>query len=151
MASAGSSSKGSSLARATVGGAGTGRLPNSGVLRIQQELSTLTRDPVPFIYVHADEEDITKVTALIVGPLDTPYAGGFFHFDIRVVSDYPFKPPQVVLRTTDGGRVRFNPNLYSNGRVCLSILGCVFWISAFLSAKFAFVQCFMRANQFGLV
>jgi len=33
------------------------------------------------------------------------------------------KPPNVLLRTTDGGRVRFNPNLYSSGRVCLSILG----------------------------
>lgn len=25
--------------------------------------------------------------------------------------------------TTGGGKVRFNPNLYANGRVCLSILG----------------------------
>ena len=25
--------------------------------------------------------------------------------------------------TTGGGRVRFNPNLYANGKVCLSILG----------------------------
>lgn len=118
-----SSSKSTSLARAVVGSSGTGRLPNSGVLRIQQELQTFVREPVPFIYVSADEEDITKITALIVGPLDTPYAGGFFHFDIRVVSEYPMKPPQVVLRTTDGGRVRFNPNLYSTGKVCLSILG----------------------------
>jgi Ubiquitin-conjugating enzyme len=25
--------------------------------------------------------------------------------------------------TTDGGRVRFNPNLYNSGKVCLSLLG----------------------------
>jgi ubiquitin-conjugating enzyme E2 Z len=124
MASAGpSKSSSSSLARPVVGSSGTGRLPNSGVLRIQQELQALQKEPVPFIYVNADEEDITKIAALIVGPLDTPYAGGFFHFDIRVVSEYPMKPPQVVLRTTDGGRVRFNPNLYNTGKVCLSILG----------------------------
>lgn len=98
-------------------------MPNAGVLRIQQELQTLTREPVPFIYVKAEEDDITKITALIVGPLETPYAGGFFHFDIRVGTEYPMKPPQVILRTTDGGRVRFNPNLYSTGKVCLSILG----------------------------
>jgi len=30
---------------------------------------------------------------------------------------------QVILKTTGGGRVRFNPNLYSNGKVCLSLLG----------------------------
>lgn len=127
MASAGGSSSAaagsSSVARAAVGASGTGRLPNSCVLRIQRELASLLSEPVPFIYVSADEEDITKITALILGPLDTPYAAGFFHFDIRVTSDYPMKPPQVVLRTTDGSRVRFNPNLYSSGRVCLSILG----------------------------
>ena len=27
------------------------------------------------------------------------------------------------LLTTGGGTVRFNPNLYANGKVCLSILG----------------------------
>ena len=40
--------------------------------------------------------------------------------------DYPHNPPHVTLLTTDCGRVRFNPNLYSNGKVCLSNLGkCV--------------------------
>lgn len=72
MAGAGPSS--ASVARSVVGVTGTNRLPNSGVLRIQQELQTLIRDPVPFIYVAADEADITKITALIIGPLETPYA-----------------------------------------------------------------------------
>lgn len=98
-------------------------LPNSGVLRIQHELHTLIREPVEFIYVHADESDVTKITALIIGPLETPYAGGFFRFDIRVGPEYPMNPPKVILQTTDGGRVRFNPNLYADGKVCLSILG----------------------------
>lgn len=29
----------------------------------------------------------------------------------------------MILTTTGGGRVRFNPNLYKNGKVCLSLLG----------------------------
>lgn len=99
------------------------RLPNSSVLRIQHELHTLFREPVPSIYVHANEADITDITALVIGPLETPYAGGFFHFAIRVGAEYPMNPPQVILQTTDGGRVRFNPNLYADGKVCLSILG----------------------------
>lgn len=81
------------------------------------------REPVPFIYVHADESDITKITALVIGPLETPYAGGLFRFDIRVGPEYPMNPPKVTFQTTDGGRVRFNPNLYADGKVCLSILG----------------------------
>ena len=30
---------------------------------------------------------------------------------------------QVHFRTTGGGAVRFNPNLYQEGKVCLSLLG----------------------------
>mmetsp|Transcript_62745 Transcript_62745/g.136398 ORF Transcript_62745/g.136398 Transcript_62745/m.136398 type:complete len:364 (+) Transcript_62745:253-1344(+) len=37
--------------------------------------------------------------------------------------EYPSNPPRVVILTTDGGKTRFNPNLYSCGKVCLSILG----------------------------
>ena len=29
----------------------------------------------------------------------------------------------MTLRTTGGNSIRFNPNLYSNGYVCLSLLG----------------------------
>jgi hypothetical protein len=36
---------------------------------------------------------------------------------------YPIVPPRVTLKTTGGGKVRFNPNLYACGKVCLSILG----------------------------
>ena len=120
MAGASSSS---SYVRASSAPTPSSRPPSSGVLRIQHELHTFSRDPVPFIYVSADETDVTKITALVIGPLETPYAGGFFHFDMRVGSDYPMNPPKVVLQTTDGGRVRFNPNLYADGKVCLSILG----------------------------
>jgi len=37
--------------------------------------------------------------------------------------DFPWNPPKVLLNTTDSGRTRFNPNLYAEGKVCLSILG----------------------------
>ncbi len=36
---------------------------------------------------------------------------------------YPRVPPQVNLSTTGYGTVRFNPNLYNCGKVCLSLLG----------------------------
>ena len=36
---------------------------------------------------------------------------------------YPQVPPDVNSRTNGGGRVRFNPNLYNCGKVCLSLLG----------------------------
>ena len=60
---------------------------------------------------------------IVVGPFDTPYEGGFFVFTIHFPSNYPFQPPFIKHQTTGGGQIRFNPNLYRNGKVCLSILG----------------------------
>jgi ubiquitin-protein ligase len=56
------------------------------------------------------------------GPEETPYANGCFLFDIGM-ANYPKKAPSVKFLTTGHGRVRFNPNLYNCGKVCLSLLG----------------------------
>jgi ubiquitin-protein ligase len=69
-----------------------------------------------------DEDNLYEWNALIVGPKDTPYEGGFYMFKIKVLPEYPFVPPYVEFLTTDG-KIRFNPNLYQSGKVCLSILG----------------------------
>lgn len=66
---------------------------------------------------------ILQIHALITGPFDTPYEGGFFLFVFRCPPDYPIHPPRVKLMTTGNNTVRFNPNFYRNGKVCLSILG----------------------------
>ena len=61
--------------------------------------------------------------AMISGPEGTPYSAGLFIFDILCPADYPNVAPKVNLQTTGGGSVRFNPNLYNCGKVCLSLLG----------------------------
>ena len=60
---------------------------------------------------------------MITGPQDTPYANGCFLFDVYLPSEYPNVPPKVNLMTTGKATVRFNPNLYNCGKVCLSLLG----------------------------
>jgi len=54
---------------------------------------------------------------LITGPSDTPYANGCFEFDVFFPSNYPKGPMLINLKTTGHGRVRFNPNLYNDGKV----------------------------------
>ena len=49
--------------------------------------------------------------------------GGIYEFDIEFPPHYPSVPPLVTFMTTGGRRVRFNPNLYESGKVCLSLLG----------------------------
>lgn len=65
--------------------------------------------------------DLLRV--MITGPDDTPYANGCFLFDIAIPATYPKTPPKVQFLTTGGGKIRFNPNLYNCGKVCLSLLG----------------------------
>ena len=60
---------------------------------------------------------------MISGPDDTPYSHGLYIFDIFFPDNYPSAPPLVNLQTTGKGSVRFNPNLYNCGKVCLSLLG----------------------------
>mmetsp|Transcript_8039 Transcript_8039/g.11647 ORF Transcript_8039/g.11647 Transcript_8039/m.11647 type:complete len:299 (-) Transcript_8039:1353-2249(-) len=93
------------------------------VRRIHQDLKSIYRNPLHGIFVIQDETRVNLCHALINGPVDTPYEFGFFYFQMEFPDDYPYNPPIVLLKTTGGGKVRFNPNLYKCGKVCLSILG----------------------------
>ncbi|XP_074899220.1 dual E2 ubiquitin-conjugating enzyme/E3 ubiquitin-protein ligase BIRC6 isoform X5 [Buteo buteo] len=94
--------------------------------RLAQEAVTLSTS-LPLsssssVFVRCDEERLDIMKVLITGPADTPYANGCFEFDVYFPQDYPNSPPLVNLETTGGHSVRFNPNLYNDGKVCLSIL-----------------------------
>jgi ubiquitin-protein ligase len=73
------------------------------------------------IYYKHDDENILKGYALIIGQKNTPYGYGYYFFEFNFPDNYPFSPPLVRYLTNDG-TMRFNPNLYTNGKVCLSLL-----------------------------
>lgn len=73
------------------------------------------------IYCIMDEENMNIMRAMIVGPKDTPYEGGCYYFLFNFPKNYPFSPPKVTIETRDR-RIRINPNFYTCGKVCLSIL-----------------------------
>jgi len=95
--------------------------------RLVQEIGSLSNglplshSSTVFLRVDSDRMDIMK--CIITGPVDTPYDNGCFIFDIYIPPEYPNGPPQVNLETNGNETVRFNPNLYENGKVCLSLLG----------------------------
>ena len=73
------------------------------------------------ILVRAYDSRIDLLRAMIIGPVGTPYEGVPFLFDIQLPSDYPNSPPRVHYHSTASERL--NPNLYEDGKVCLSLLG----------------------------
>jgi len=102
-------------------------LSGSRMQRIVKECTMMaTSLPISLsssIFVRADEERMDVLKALIVGPMGTPYSIGCFQFDIFLPPTYPMDPPLCNMETTGNGTVRFNPNLYNCGKVCLSLLG----------------------------
>ncbi|KAJ9600174.1 hypothetical protein L9F63_009508, partial [Diploptera punctata] len=66
--------------------------------------------------------ELMKYEVLITGPAETPYANGCFEFDVYFPPDYPNSPMLINLETTGHHTIRFNPNLYNDGKVCLSVL-----------------------------
>lgn len=101
------------------------------------------------IFYKPDEANMLKGTALIIGPDHTPYEGCPLLFSVEMSKEYPFKSPSVTFITSDGV-TRFHPNLYVNGKVCLSILGTYpgpSWSSAMnLTSVFMSILSLLTAN-----
>ncbi|KAH8038541.1 hypothetical protein HPB51_001805 [Rhipicephalus microplus] len=81
-------------------------------VRVKRDLAEFNANPPPGIFVAAEENNISKVHAIIAGPVGTPYEGGFFQFFLKFPTDYPMSPPRVRHITTDAGRVLFNQHFY---------------------------------------
>lgn len=64
---------------------------------------------------------LSHFSVLIEGPKNTPYEDGLFAFDLQLGHDYPRTPPlcHYISYCSD----RLNPNLYEDGKVCVSLLG----------------------------
>jgi ubiquitin-conjugating enzyme E2 Z len=91
--------------------------------RLIKDIKQIIQSPLVengIFYKH-DEEDMLKGYALIIGPEDTPYHGGYYLFELFFPNDYPHSPPKVMF-CTNGENIRFNPNLYITGKVCVSLL-----------------------------
>jgi ubiquitin-conjugating enzyme E2 Z len=92
-------------------------------MRLLKDVKHILKNPLTengIYYIH-DDTDMMKGYALIIGPSDTPYFGGYYFFEIMYPYDYPHSPPKVKY-CTNGNDIRFNPNLYKCGKVCVSLL-----------------------------
>jgi ubiquitin-protein ligase len=93
------------------------------ISRLLKDVKHIFKNPLTdngIYYIH-DDTDMMKGYALIIGPSDTLYFGGNYFFEITYPYDYPHSPPKVKY-CTNGNDIRFNPNLYKCGKVCISLL-----------------------------
>uniref|UniRef100_T1JBM6 Probable D-lactate dehydrogenase, mitochondrial n=1 Tax=Strigamia maritima TaxID=126957 RepID=T1JBM6_STRMM len=88
---------------------------------VRKELKLLKTSLPEGILVKGFEDRMDLFSVLIKGPARTPYEDGVFLFDFQLSSDYPKSPPlcHYISYCSD----RLNPNLYEDGKVCVSLLG----------------------------
>ena len=101
----------------------TPMIPRDTIKRLVKDVRGIIKNPLVSngIYYKHDDENMMRGYALILGPEDTVYADGYYFFEIDYPADYPYRPPKVTFKTNQD-RIRFHPNLYSSGKVCLSML-----------------------------
>uniref|UniRef100_A0A182JWR4 UBC core domain-containing protein n=1 Tax=Anopheles christyi TaxID=43041 RepID=A0A182JWR4_9DIPT len=88
---------------------------------VQREHWLLRTALPPGVWVRTFEDRLDLLSVMIEGPKKTPYEDGLFLFDIQLGQDYPRAPPlcHYISYCSD----RLNPNLYEDGKVCVSLLG----------------------------
>jgi ubiquitin-conjugating enzyme E2 Z len=98
-------------------------ISKESIQRLLKDVKQIMKNPLTengIYYIH-DDTNVLKGYAMIVGPGDTPYFGGNYFFEIDYPATYPHNPPRIKY-CTNGNNVRFNPNLYKCGKVCVSLL-----------------------------
>jgi ubiquitin-conjugating enzyme E2 O len=91
--------------------------------RIGKEHKILSTSLPPNIFVRTWESRLDLLRVLIIGPNDTPYEYAPFVIDFHIPSTYPQTPPEAFFHSWTNGNGPVNPNLYEDGKICLSLLG----------------------------
>ncbi|KAJ3530800.1 hypothetical protein NMY22_g8420 [Coprinellus aureogranulatus] len=86
---------------------------NSAVKRIMQEARELANDPCTDYHAAPLEDDIFEWHCTLRGSPGTEFEGGLYHFRILLPSEYPFRPPSIMMLTPSG---RFELNT----KICIS-------------------------------
>ncbi|KAF7258736.1 hypothetical protein EG68_03157 [Paragonimus skrjabini miyazakii] len=88
---------------------------NPAVKRLLKEAQELS-EPTELYHAQPLEDNLFEWHFTIRGPEDTEFSGGLYHGRILLPSEYPMRPPNIVLLTPNG---RFE----THRKICLSISG----------------------------
>ena len=94
-------------------------MAGAALKRLMAEYRQLVRNPPEGLVAGPkDEMNFFEWECLIMGPVDTPFEFGIFPASLSFPKDYPMSPPKMKFHTIK----LLHPNIYADGRVCISIL-----------------------------
>jgi ubiquitin-protein ligase len=91
--------------------------------RIMKDLEEFMKDPIDGVAIYHTEDNIKQIFVVISGPKDSVYQDGLYFFEFNFPDDYPHNPPKGKFLNWQNGIIRIHPNMYVDGKLCLSILG----------------------------
>jgi len=97
------------------------KMNKDAISRLLKDIREIVTKPEPGIYYKHSELDMSVGYAMIIGPKDSLYSGGYYFYKFKFPDDYPHTPPVVEFLTNDGV-TRMHPNMYKTKKVCISIL-----------------------------
>ncbi|KAF0697536.1 Aste57867_11779 [Aphanomyces stellatus] len=88
------------------------------IQRVAREIKQLaTNPPAGIRYLPQDDASLAEIHVELIGPEDTPYAGGFFEMKLLLTEGFPSVPPKGLFLTKI-----FHPNVASSGDICVNTL-----------------------------
>ena len=99
------------------------QLSASLMRRIRKEHQVMQTSLPDGTWVRTWSDRLDLLRILIIGPRGTPYEHAPFVVDFQFRDSFPTTPPAAFFHSWTGGVGRINPNLYEDGKICLSLLG----------------------------
>ena len=87
------------------------------VKRLQKEFKDLLTNQYNEFSCSPSNDNLFEWDGIIFGPDDTIYEGGLFKFKMTFKNNYPMTPPSFMFVSK-----MYHPNIYSDGKPCISIL-----------------------------
>ena len=81
------------------------------------QITAYNKGPLEGLHLHQDPENALKINFTLIGPKETPWEDFVMNGIINIPSNFPFVPPELKFLTKT-----HHPNIYPDGKVCLSIL-----------------------------